>query len=97
MSGKKWSYSAGSKPYTIVVYEREPGGTLYIRAWDPTKSRGNRPGGWIRKSLGHRDREVATAYALEQAGKLRKGDAELQRGEGDPGPGIRLIRAPPDP
>ena len=75
MSRKKWSYSAGSKPFTIVVYEREPGGTLYGRVWDPTRSRGKEKGDWKRKSLGHTDKEQAKAYALEQAAKLRNGDA----------------------
>ena len=68
--GAKWSYSAGEKPFTIVVYERELGGTLYGRVWDPTKSRGKKKGDWKRKSLGHRDKEQAKGYALEQAARL---------------------------
>lgn len=74
MSKQKWSYSAGSKPYTVVVYERKPGGILQARAWNPNKR------SWIRKSLGHKDRKAAEIYAKEQHTKLMKGDAELQQG-----------------
>ena len=75
MSKKRWTYSAGSRPHTVTVYER--GGRLHARAWDPTL-RGT--GGWRRRSLGHSDRDQAKAYALEQAAKLRKGTAEITRG-----------------
>ena len=75
---KRWSYSAGERPHTVVVEEREAGGTLRIRAWDATR-RGGR-GDWVRRSLGHNDRDHAKAYALEQAAKLRKGAAEITRG-----------------
>ena len=71
---------AGSKRFTIVVYEREPGGRFTVGCGTPTSPWGEE-GGLERRSLGHRDREAAKAYALQQAGKLRKGDAETQRGE----------------
>ena len=76
---QKWSYSAGERPYTVVVYEREPGGPLQARVWNPTLSNGN--GGWRRKSLGHTDRERAKTYALEQTAKLRKGEDDLKKGK----------------
>lgn len=66
----RWSYTAGSRPYSVRVYERREGGNLYIAAWDPTARGGE--GGEIRRSLGHKDREKAKAYAEEQAAKLRK-------------------------
>ena len=75
---KRWSYSAGERPHTVVVEEREVGGTLRVRAWDPTK-RGGR-GNWVRRSLGHNDRDQAKAYALEQAVKLKRGTADITRG-----------------
>lgn len=50
MSRKKWSYSAGERPYTVVVYERTPGGTLQVRAWDPPLNGGK--GGWRRNDQG---------------------------------------------
>ncbi len=76
---KRWSYSAGERPHTVVVEEREAGGTLRVRAWDATRRGGK--GGWVRRSLGHRDREAAKTYALEQAAKLSKGDADLRQGK----------------
>ena len=72
---KRWSYSAGSRPHTVTVYER--GGKLEARAWDPTL-RGK--GGWRRRSLGHNDRDQAKTYALEQAAKLKRGTADITRG-----------------
>ena len=63
----------------MVVEERDVGGTLRVRAWDATRCGGK--GGWVRRSLGHSDKEEAQAYALEQAAKLTKGDAELRQGK----------------
>lgn len=78
MARKKWKYRAGSRPYTVIVYEREAGGFLYARVWDPTRRSGR--GGWRRVSLGHRDRERAKAYALAQAAKLREGVDDILAG-----------------
>jgi len=75
---KRWSYIAGTKGATITVFEREPGGMLYARAWDPTM-RGGR-GGYRRITLKHQDREAAKDFALEQAKKLREGLADLTAG-----------------
>lgn len=63
---KKWSYTAGSRPYSVRVYERKAGGNIYIAAWDPERETE------VRRSLGHKDQEKAKAYADEQAAKLRK-------------------------
>ena len=76
---KRWSYSAGERPYTVVVEERVPGGMLRARAWDATK-RGGR-GDWVRRSLGHRDKEAAKTYAKEQHLKLERGVADLKNGK----------------
>lgn len=69
--GKGWTYSAGTKPNTVTVFEREPGGVLYARAWDSTSK------SFIRQSLKHRDRAKAKRWATEQAAKLQKGESEL--------------------
>src|SRR5262245_51577061 len=72
-----WRYAAGRKGWKVTVFERAPGSQLYARAFDPTLAGGK--GGYRRISLGHRDRERATSYALEQAAKLRDGLAEVQQ------------------
>lgn len=69
-----WSYSIGDHGATVRVYERTPGGVLYIAAWDPTLNHGR--GGPKRRSLKHRDRAAAkrearrVAAALESSGDL---------------------------
>ncbi len=73
-----WTYAAGEKGHTVTVYEREPGGLLYARALDPSLQDGR--GGYRRVSLGHRDRERAKTYALDQAAKLREGRADVTAG-----------------
>ena len=72
---KKWTFSAGSRPHTVTIFERD--GRLHARAWDPTV-RGT--GGFRCRSLGHNDRALAKTYALEQAAKLEKGSAEIMQG-----------------
>ncbi len=72
---KCWSYEAGKHGRTVAVYERQPGGVLYARAWDRTLAGGK--GGWRRISLKHRDRVAAEQYADEQAAKLHSGAAEI--------------------
>ncbi len=72
---KKWRFSAGERPHTVTVEEREPGGPIYGRVWNPvTRS-------WKRKSLKHSDRERAKAWALEQAAKLARGDEAIRSGK----------------
>jgi len=68
---KLWSFSAGSHGAKVTVFERSPGSVLYARAHDGQ-------GGYKWVSLGHRDRDQAKDYALDQAAKLRKGLAEIQ-------------------
>ena len=53
----RWSSSHGTRDAgRIRVYEREPGGVLYIAAWLPGE-------GVTRRSLGHRDRDRAKREA----------------------------------
>jgi integrase len=75
VSAATWTYSAGAKPHTVTVYEREAGGTLYARAWDATARNGR--GNWHRVSLGHRDKQRAKRYAIDEAAKLQKGEADI--------------------
>ncbi len=62
----------------MTVYERERGGPLHARTFDPSL-RGGR-GDYRRRSLGHRDRERAKQYAREQVAKLERGDADIRAG-----------------
>ena len=64
---RRWKFTTGVRPNTVTVYERDRGGPLHIRTWDPTKRNGH--GNWVRRSLGHRDRERAKQYALEVAAR----------------------------
>lgn len=79
MSRKKkpdrWSYAVGEPGDTVTVFERRPGGPLYVRIPDPSYS-----GGYRRESLKHRDRDKAKAYAAEQHAKLLNGLEALQEG-----------------
>jgi integrase len=61
----------------VTVYERKRGGPLWARIWDPNL---NGSGGWRRRSLGHRDQDRAKSYADNQLLKLRKGAADISRG-----------------
>ena len=72
---KNWTFSAGERPHTVTIFERD--GNLHARAWDPTR-RGGR-GDWKRRSLKHNDRAKAKAYAKEQVAKLEKGTAEIMQ------------------
>ena len=79
MSDKKWKHAVGEKGGTVTVYERKVGGLLYARAFDASLRSGN--GGYRCVSLGHRDKERAKAYALQQAAKLQKGRSDLTLGK----------------
>lgn len=68
---KRWSFTTGDRGATVRVFEREPGGVLYAKVWDPTL------GYQVKQSLGHRDREAAKRYAGVEAQKLREGTMGL--------------------
>ncbi len=74
---KCWSHSVGDKPNRVTVFERRPGGLLYLRAWDPTM--GVR-GGWRKRSLKHRDKEAAKTAAAREHAKLCEGDQAIREG-----------------
>ncbi|MGH7498602.1 MAG: tyrosine-type recombinase/integrase [Gemmatimonadales bacterium] len=59
------------------MYEREAGGVLWARTWDPALYG---TGNYRRLSLGHRNKTAARAYAMDQAAKLERGAAELLAG-----------------
>ncbi|WP_425152855.1 tyrosine-type recombinase/integrase [Candidatus Palauibacter sp.] len=72
--GKTWSYSAGERGNRVRVFERTVGGRLYIAIADPT-----RPGRYLRRSLGHRDRPEAMCEADEASAALRRQGDRLRR------------------
>lgn len=71
---KCWRWSAGSYGNTVIVFERRPGGSLYLGV-----PRGGEQGGYVMMSLGHTDRDAAMQQAMETA-------AKRQAGEGRKGP-----------
>jgi integrase len=72
MKRNRWRQSVGSRPFTVIVEERQPGGNLYVRIWDPANQR------WKRRSLGYKDREAAMACAAELHAKLRRGVEDIR-------------------
>jgi hypothetical protein len=70
---KLWSHSEGARRWKVRVYERTPGGPLYISAGDPLLEGGK--GGYRRESLGHRDKRLAMKEA-------RRVSAALEQGQG---------------
>lgn len=71
MPSRCWKFSAGSRPNTVAVFEREPGGIIYARVWNASGRR------FHRVSLGHSDKARAKRYATEVAAKLQKGEAAI--------------------
>jgi len=57
------------------VEERTPGGVIYGRVWNPKTQN------WLRQSLKHSDKDRAKAWALDQAGKLARGDEAIRAGK----------------
>jgi hypothetical protein len=76
---KLWRRSVGSRPFTVVAFERRPGGPISLRWWDSSLRNGQGNARW--RALGHADREKAIAEAHELAAKLRRGEEAAQRGE----------------
>ena len=72
-----WSHAEGARGFTVTVYERVPGGTLYARVRDRGLGTGV---GYRRVSLHYTDREAAKIYAIQQAAKLRTGHCEVSGG-----------------
>ncbi len=70
---KCWAYTAGEKPHSVRVYERTPGGPVYARTWDSAR------GLWRKRSLGHRDRPKAKAFAHELHAKLVQGTEDRRK------------------
>lgn len=78
MKRKKWCHSIGKRPNRVTVFERVPGGVLYVRLWDPSLRKGL--GNFRRYSLGHKDRDRARAHAAELHARLMKGEDERRVG-----------------
>jgi len=71
---KLWSHSVGERPHTVRVYERQRDGPLYARTWDAERRL------WRKRSLGHRDRPKAKAFAHELHARLVQGEKDRQAG-----------------
>ena len=72
---KTWKSTEGERPHTVTVYEREPGGVLYLRIWDPQLE------ACRRKSLDHRDKKLARRQARAEAVNLAEGHSDLMAGK----------------
>ena len=70
-SAKVWSHSEGPHRCRVRVYERRPGGLLYLSAFDPLLAGGK--GGFKRVALGHRDKKAAMKEARRVAAALEAG------------------------
>lgn len=66
---KRWSYTAGRRPFTVAVEELEPGGNIYVRVWVPAKH------DYRYRSLRHRDRELAMRQA-DRLALVRREDSD---------------------
>ncbi len=71
MKRQTWSYSVGDRGNKVRVYERTPGGTLYVSACDPTLRNGE--GDYGRVSLGHKNRKRAKQQARALVAELEAG------------------------
>ena len=69
---KVWSWSAGTRPYTVRVTELRPGGNLYV-----VRIKNGRQ---VMRSLGHMDRDRAKAKAMEISAELARGSEYADEG-----------------
>ena len=82
-----WSYKAGRRGSSVIVYERRGvGGVVYAKTWSQPDGR------YLKESLGYRLRDEAgelvperldeaEAYALKQSAKLLQGAEALRQGQ----------------
>lgn len=73
MTAKCWKHSEGPHRCRVRVYERRPGGLLYLSAFDPLLAGGK--GGYKRYALHHRDKKAAMKKARGVAAALEAGNA----------------------
>lgn len=64
----------GQKPVTVVLYEKQQGGVIYARVWDPGAGKP------AVRSLGHRDRAKALQWADERVRMLADAKAAARGG-----------------
>ena len=69
---KNWSWSTGTRPFTVRVTEFKAGGNLYV-----VRIKNGRQ---VMRSLGHRDRDLAKTKAMEISTELAKGFLEGESG-----------------
>jgi integrase len=75
---KPWSYSIGERGNRVTVFERTKGGTLYAKVWNPAARDGK--GGMSWRSLEHRDKTAAKAYAKKLSGRLEADEEQIRVG-----------------
>jgi hypothetical protein len=68
---KRWSKSIGERGRRVRLYEARPGGTIMRSTWVDGKE--------DRKSLGHRDKDMAVRQAYEMLASLHLLDNWLRR------------------
>ena len=70
---RTWSETVGGRGHTVTVFERTPGGSLYLKWWDPTapgSRKGGGAGNYRYRSLKHRDKGAALEEAKELAAQI---------------------------
>jgi len=67
---KRWKVTVGGYGHRVTAFEREAGGPLYLKWWDPTRPNGKQRGNSAWRALGHRDRERAEKQARELSARL---------------------------
>ena len=89
---KRWRYTAGGYGSTVTVFERAGRPCLYIKYWSRDQ------GSYVRRALGHTDRDLAISQARELSDVLRKrgdsaspGSAALTRTEPAQPPSIKAL------
>lgn len=66
---KCWSHSEGSHGHRCTVYERTSNGPLWLKWWEPARTKGER-GRWRYRALSHHDKPTAIDTAKALAGQL---------------------------
>lgn len=61
---KAWTLAVGGRGHRVTVFEREAGGTLYLRWWDGERDN------WAWRSLKHADRERGEQEARDLAASI---------------------------
>ena len=72
---KAWAETVGRRPHQLRVFERTPGGRIYVRWWDSDAR------SYVKRSLGHRDRQRALAEAHRLHAEMMDGATSIRDGK----------------